>query len=99
MIDFRIFAARVHNLGVHGGVAVNVGSAVILPEVFLKAFSIARNLGAAFSDITTCNLDMIQQYRPTENVLSRPTQFGGTALSLTGHHEIMIPIIYSSLLS
>ena len=98
-VDFRIFARRVCNLGERGGVAINVGSAVILPEIFLKAFSIARNLGAPFDALTTCNLDMIQHCRPNENVLARPTQFGGTAIALTGHHEIMIPLIYSSVLS
>ena len=97
--DFRIFAARVKSLGENGGVIVNAGSAVILPEVFLKALSIARNLGAGFSGITACNLDMTTHYRPGENVLSRPSAFGGEAISLTGHHEIMIPLIYSALLS
>ena len=97
--DFRIFAARVQALGENGGVIVNAGSAVILPEVFLKALSVARNLGAGFEGITACNLDMTSQYRPGENVLSRPSAFGGDAISLTGHHEIMIPLIYSALLS
>lgn len=97
--DFRIFCRRVENLGNSGGVVINAGSAVILPEVFLKAFSVARNLGAPFNDITTCNIDMIQHYRPSENVLKRPSSFGGGSLSLTGHHEIMIPLIYSALMS
>jgi hypothetical protein len=97
--DFRIFAARVRSLGENGGVVLNAGSAVILPEVFLKAMSVARNLGAGFGSITACNLDMIGQYRPAQNVLSRPASFGGEAISLTGHHEIMIPLIYSALLS
>ena len=97
--DFRIFAARVEGLGVRGGVALNVGSAVIMPEVFLKAFSVARNLGASFEKITTCNLDMIQHYRPIENVLKRPSQFGGESISITGHHEILVPLLYSALLS
>ena len=97
--DFRIFAARVKSLGENGGVIVNAGSAVILPEVFLKALSVARNLGAGFEGITACNLDMTSHYRPGENVLSRPSAFGGEAISLTGHHEIMIPMIYSALLS
>ena len=97
--DFRIFAARVRALGENGGVIVNAGSAVILPEVFLKALSVARNLGAGFEGITACNLDMIGHYRPGENVLARPTAFGGEAISLTGHHEIMIPLIYSALLT
>ncbi len=97
--DFRIFAARIERLGIRGGVALNVGSAVIMPEVFLKAFSVARNLGASFDKITTCNLDMIQHYRPTENVLRRPSQFGGESISITGHHEILIPLLFSALFS
>lgn len=97
--DFRIFAARVDRLGRVGGVALNVGSAVILPEVFLKAFSIARNLGAPFDGLTTCNMDMTQHYRARENVLARPTGFGGAGIAITGHHEIMIPLLYSFLLS
>ncbi len=99
MRDFRIFAARIENLGISGGVALNVGSAVILPEVFLKALSVARNLGAGFDSITVCNMDMIHHYRPTENVLVRPAAFGGTAIQLTGRHEIMLPLLYSALLS
>lgn len=97
--DFRIFAARVERLGLRGGVALNIGSAVIMPEVFLKAFSVARNLGAPFENITTCNLDMIQHYRPRENVLRRPGQFGGRSISITGHHELLIPLLYASLFS
>jgi hypothetical protein len=97
--DFRIFTKRIHNLGKSGGVALNVGSAVLLPEVFLKAFSVARNLGASFDRITTCNLDMIRHYRPGENVLRRPARFGGRAISITGHHEILLPLIYALLLS
>ncbi len=97
--DFRIFSKAVESLGEHGGVALNVGSAVIMPEVFLKAFSIARNLGKPFDRLTTCNMDMIRHYRPEENVLKRPSAFGGTSISLTGHHEIMIPLLYSALFS
>lgn len=97
--DFRIFAARIEQLGIRGGVALNVGSAVIMPEVFLKAISVARNLGASFEKITTCNIDMIQHYRPLENVLRRPSQFGGESISITGHHEILIPLLYSALFS
>ena len=95
--DFRIFASRLEQLGKRGGVALNVGSAVIMPEVFLKAFSVARNLGAPFDEIITCNLDMIQHYRPVENVLRRPSRFGGRHIQITGHHEIMIPMLYSAL--
>lgn len=97
--DFRIFAAKVERLGRSGGVVLNVGSAVILPEVFLKAFSVARNLGAPFDRLTACNMDMTQHYRPSANVLSRPAGFGGVSISITGHHEIMIPLLYSSLFS
>jgi hypothetical protein len=97
--DFRIFAARVDRLGRGGGVVLNVGSAVILPEVFLKAFSIARNLGAPFDRLTACNMDMTQHYRPGANVLARPAAFGGASIAITGHHEIMIPLLYSFLLS
>ena len=97
--DFRIFAARVERLGRAGGVVLNVGSAVILPEVFLKAFSVARNLGAPFDRLTACNMDMTQHYRPLENVLTRPAAFGGAQIAITGHHEIMVPLLYSFLLS
>jgi hypothetical protein len=95
--DFRILAARIEKLGRQGGVVLNVGSAVIMPEVFLKAFSIARNLGAAFERITTCNLDMIQHYRPLENVVKRPSSYGGRGFSITGHHEVVIPLLFSAL--
>jgi len=97
--DFKIFASVVEKLGREGGVVLNVGSAVILPEVFLKAFSVARNLGADFSKLVACNMDMIQHYRPGENVLKRPTDFGGKSIRITGHHEILIPLLYSALLS
>jgi len=97
--DFRILAARIERLGRAGGVVLNIGSAVILPEVFLKAFSIARNLGAPFDRLTACNMDMMQHYRARENVLVRPTGFGGAAIAITGHHEIMVPLLYSFLMS
>lgn len=97
--DFRILCSRVESLGNNGGVVMNVGSAVILPEVFLKAFSVSRNLGAKFDSITSCNLDMIQHYRPGENVLRRPASFGGDSYAVTGHHELMIPLLYSCLTS
>ena len=83
--------------GLEGGVYVNLGSAVILPEVFLKAISVARNLGHTVDTITTANLDFIQHYRPRENVLNRPTQRGGRAIALTGHHEIMLPLVAAAL--
>jgi len=81
-----------------GGVWLNVGSAVLLPEVFLKALSVARNIGCDVSDFVTVNVDMIQHYRPLENVVRRPTQKNGKGYSLTGHHEIMIPLLARAIL-
>ncbi|NOY70186.1 MAG: hypothetical protein GXP53_12010 [Deltaproteobacteria bacterium] len=89
--DFRILASIV--AGLSGGVFINAGSAVILPEVFLKAVSLAINLGHDISDITCVNLDFIRHYRPMTNVVGRPAQHGGIGISLVGHHEIMIPLI------
>jgi hypothetical protein len=71
----------------------NLGSTVILPEVFLKAVSIARNLGHDVRDFTAFDFDMIRHYRPMENVLKRPTLLGGRAIHITGHHELMIPLL------
>jgi hypothetical protein len=76
-----------------GGVVLNIGSAVILPEVFLKALTVARNLGAKARGFTTAVFDMNQQYRPAMNVQLRPTQEGGTGYYFTGHHELMIPLL------
>lgn len=90
--DFRIFAHTISRIG-EGGVVLNLGSAVILPEVFLKALTVARNLGYEVERFTTANFDMIQHYRQQVNVLLRPTQSGGQAFGLTGHHEIMIPLL------
>ncbi|HLY09513.1 MAG TPA: hypothetical protein VKW04_09445 [Planctomycetota bacterium] len=87
-IDFRILAGVVSRL--EGGVWMNVGSAVMMPEVFLKAVSAARNLGHPLKEFTTVNLDMIQHYRPKANVLARPK---GRAIAITGHHEILLPLI------
>jgi hypothetical protein len=95
MRDFKLLSALVSRL--EGGVYLNVGSAVILPEVFLKALSVARNLGHSVDRITTVNLDFIQHYRPRENVLKRPTRRGGRAIALTGHHEIMLPLLAAAL--
>lgn len=89
--DFRIFAGSVANL--KGGVVLNLGSAVILPEVFLKALSVTRNLGYEVFDFTTVNMDMIQHYRPNTNVVKRPVMSGGKGYSITGHHELMIPLL------
>lgn len=96
-VDFRIFTSVITNLG-DGGVFINIGSAVILPEVFLKALGIARNLGYPVFNFTTANFDMIQHYRPTQNVVKRPTIKSGKGYSITGHHELMIPLLYRALL-
>jgi len=90
-IDFKVLAACVSELA--GGVALNAGSAVIMPEVFIKAYSIAKNLGHKMGNLTTANLDFIQHYRPTVNVLRRPVSPDGKSFALTGHHEIMIPLL------
>lgn len=90
--DFRLLTEMVSQLE-DGGVVLNFGSAVILPEVFLKALTIARNLGHEVSHFTTADFDMIQQYRPLENVVKRPTERGGKGYSFTGHHELMIPLL------
>jgi len=89
--DFRTFAAVVSAL--ERGVYLNVGSAVILPEVFLKALTLARNLGHQVDNFTTVNMDFIRHYRPMTNVVSRPVLGGGRGFSLVGHHEIMLPLI------
>ena len=94
--DFRLFCSMARELD-GGGVYLNVGSAVVMPEVFLKAVSVVRNLGDRLEEFTTANLDFIQHYRPTQNVLKRPTQNSGQAIALTGHHEIMIPLIAAAL--
>ncbi len=90
-VDFRRFAALIAKL--EEGVFLNIGSAVILPEVFLKALSIARNLGYKVNKFTTVNLDMLQHYRPMENVVKRPTATGGKGYTFIGHHEIMLPLL------
>ena len=95
-LDFRLFAAQVARLG-GGGVYLNVGSAVLLPEVFLKAVTLARNLGHDLSDFATANLDFIQSYRPNVNVVSRPTRGVGRGYSLTGHHEMLVPLLAAAL--
>jgi len=82
-----------------GGVYLNVGSAVILPEVFLKCVTLVRNLGHSLKDITTANLDFIQSYRPLTNVVRRPTADGaGRGYSITGHHELTIPLLAAELI-
>jgi hypothetical protein len=89
--DFRLFAAVVSELS--GGVYLNLGSAVILPEVFLKAFTVAQNLGAHLHDFVTVNMDMLTHYRPSENVVRRPATVGGDGYTIVGHHEIMVPLL------
>lgn len=96
LLDFRNFIYSVSKL--EGGVAINLGSAVILPEVFLKAVTVARNLGFSLDRFTTANFDMINQYRPHQNVLSRPTSSGGKGYNIIGHHELMIPLLYRSVI-
>jgi hypothetical protein len=91
--DFKRFASVVAKL--EGGVVLNVGSAVIMPEVFLKALTIARNLGNEVSHFTTATLDMIRHYRPSENVMRRPTNLGGKGFYIVGHHEINLPLLFA----
>ena len=95
-LDFRIFAGEVARLG-GGGVYLNVGSAVVLPEVFLKAVTLARNLGHRLSDFATANLDFLQSYRPGVNVVERPVAGSGRGYRLTGHHEILVPLLAAAL--
>ncbi len=90
--DFRLLCEELRDLG-GGGVVLNFGSAVILPEVFLKALTVARNLGADVFNFTTANFDMIRHYRPRMNVVTRPTQDGGEGFDVAGHHEIMFPLL------
>jgi hypothetical protein len=94
LLDFRRLAAVV--AGMEGGVYLNIGSAVVLPEVFLKTVSLGRNLGHTLSNITTVNMDFLSHYRPLTNVVRRPTQKGGKGYSLIGHHEIMLPLLVAA---
>jgi len=91
-VDFRVLAHQVSRLS-DGGVVLHFGSTVVLPEVFLKALSVARNVKGKVQNFTTANFDMIQHYRPNLNVVCRPTQRSGRGFSFTGHHEIMIPLL------
>jgi hypothetical protein len=96
--DFRLFCSLVASMN-GGGVYINAGSAVVMPEVFLKAVSCVRNLGLELREFTTVNLDFVQHYRPRVNVVERPhAQSGGKGLALTGHHEIMIPLLAAALI-
>jgi len=94
--DFRLFASIVAALD--KGVYLNVGSAVLLPEIFLKATTLARNLGYTLEDFTTVNLDFIKHYRPLTNVINRPTAKGGRGINLVGHHEILLPLIAAGII-
>jgi hypothetical protein len=96
--DFRLLCSLVRGLD-KGGVYLNVGSAVVLPEVFLKAVSVVRNLGHPLAEFTTVNLDFLQHYRPLANVVQRPhAKSGGRGFAITGHHELMIPLLAATLI-
>jgi len=96
--DFRLLCSLVKGMS-DGGVYLNVGSAVVLPEVFLKAVSVVRNLGHPLANFTTVNFDFLQHYRPRVNVVERPhARAGGQGYSITGHHEIMIPLLAAALI-
>jgi len=104
-LDFRLFCALVQQMDV-GGVYLNWGSAVILPEVFLKAVSVARNLGVPLRRITTANFDFVQHYRPVMNVVKRPTApsnakkaMGSRGFAITGHHELLLPLLAAALVA
>ncbi|HEX8872346.1 MAG TPA: hypothetical protein VF758_06240, partial [Candidatus Acidoferrum sp.] len=102
-LDFRLFCALVERMD-RGGVFLNWGSAVILPEVFLKAVTVVRNLGVPLRPITTANFDFIQHYRPTQNVVKRPTAASNErkdgvsrGFAITGHHELLLPLVAAAL--
>lgn len=94
--DFKLFCRLVSTL--RGGVFINLGSAVVLPEVFLKAVSVVRNLGYPLDGLTTVNMDFQHQYRPETNVVQRPTMGTGKGITLIGHHEIMLPLLMAAVL-
>ena len=96
--DFELLAALVAGLD-EGGVYMNIGSAVVLPEVFLKALTLARNLGHTVRNFTTANFDMLRHYRPAANVVQRPVLAGGAGYDFAGHHEIMIPLVAAAILA
>ena len=96
--DFRLFCSLVAGLN-EGGVFLNAGSAVVMPEVFLKAISAVRNLGNPLANFTTVNLDFLQHYRPRVNVVERPhAKSGGRGFAITGHHELMLPLLAAALI-
>jgi len=94
--DFRLFSSVIAEL--KGGVYLNLGSAVIMPEVFLKAVAVTRNLRKNVKNFSTVNMDFFQHYRTRENVLRRPVLSGGTSYALTGHHEIMFPLLAAAIM-
>ena len=96
--DFRLFCSLVKEMN-GGGVYLNYGSAVVLPEIFLKAVTVVRNLGTDLRDITTANFDFVQGYRPSTNVVRRPTAGGaGRGFAITGHHELTLPLLAAMLI-
>lgn len=96
--DFRLFCSLVREMN-GGGVYINFGSAVVMPEIFLKAVTVVRNLGHEVADITTANFDFVQRYRPMTNVVHRPTADGaGQGYSITGHHELTMPLLAAQLI-
>jgi deoxyhypusine synthase len=96
--DFRLFCSIVREMS-GGGVYINYGSAVVMPEIFMKAVSVVRNLGHDIEDITTANFDFVQRYRPLTNVVHRPTANGaGRGFSITGHHELTMPLLAAQIL-
>lgn len=97
MYDFRKFTQWI--MGLDGGAVLNIGSAVLMPEVFLKALAIARNRKAKLGRFITADFDMVLQYRPLSNVVRRPEAVGGTGYSFTGHHEILMPILVAAIAS
>jgi hypothetical protein len=94
--DFRRLAAVV--AGLRGGVFINLGSAVIIPEVFVKALNLARNVGKRVDRLVTLDMDFIRHYRPGVNIVQRPTAGNGQGYRLTGHHEIMFPLLCAAVL-
>jgi len=94
--DFLTFCSLVSEL--EGGMYINLGSAVLLPEIFLKAVTLVRNIGHSLRNFTTVNMDFVQHYRPNANVVRRPTQGGGKGFAITGHHEIMFPLLAAAII-
>jgi hypothetical protein len=97
LTDFRRFASVI--AGLNGGVVINIGSAVMLPEVFLKALAMARNKGKDLGEFTTANFDMCSLYRPSANIVRRPRALGGTTFEFLGHHELLLPVFFGSVLA